>query len=230
MLSCASLVSVGYAPAIAPPASSRRHNAAKLSDAAPPPKVVVTGISALTSLSSDCSAHTFFDNLIAGKCGIGPLTRFDTTNHAVKIGAQIHDFDVEANGAWTAKEAKRYDRHIHYAMAASKAALDDAALDAATVDPKRFGVLVGTGAGGMEAVETATKTLYEKGEKRLQRSKEIREALAEKIARSPKPHECLPLNYGASRGKVWTEEEDASRAVWKSNCRHLSPVLRLLTG
>jgi len=49
----------------------------------------------------------------------------------------------------------------------------------------------------------------EKGEKRLQRSKEIREALAEKIARSSKPHECLPLNYGASRGKVWTEEEDA---------------------
>ena len=49
----------------------------------------------------------------------------------------------------------------------------------------------------------------EKGEKRLQRSKEIREALAEKMARSSKPHECLPLNYGASRGKVWTEEEDA---------------------
>ena len=167
MLSCASLVSAGYAPAISPPPSSRRHTAAKLSDATAPPKVVVTGISALTSLSSDCSAHTFFDNLIAGKCGIGPLTRFDTTNHAVKIGAQIHDFDVEANGAWTAKEAKRYDRHIHYAMAASKAALDDAALDAATVDPKRFGVLVGTGAGGMEAVETATKTLYEKGEKRI---------------------------------------------------------------
>mgnify|MGYP002878141691 CR=1 FL=1 len=94
MLSCASLVSVGYAPAITPPASSRRHATAKLSDEAPP-KVVVTGISALTSLSSDCSAHTFFDNLIAGKCGIGPLTRFDTTNHAVKIGAQIHDFDVE---------------------------------------------------------------------------------------------------------------------------------------
>ena len=45
----------------------------------------------------------------------------------------------------------------------------------------------------------------------MQRSKEIREALAEKIARSPKPHECLPLNYGASRGKVWTEEEDAYR-------------------
>ena len=56
----------------------------------------------------------------------------------------------------------------------------------------------------------------EKGEKRLQRSKEIREALAEKIARSPKPHECLPLNYGASRGKVWTEEEDAYDAVWTS--------------
>ena len=55
---------------------------------------------------------------------------------------------------------------------------------------------------------------------------EIREALAEKIARSPKPHECLPLNYGASRGKVWTEEEDASRAVWKSNCRHLTPSTR----
>ena len=68
----------------------------------------------------------------------------------------------------------------------------------------------------------------EKGEKRLQRSKEIREALAEKIARSPKPHECLPLNYGASRGKVWTEEEDASRAVWKSDCRHLTPSTHCL--
>ncbi len=70
----------------------------------------------------------------------------------------------------------------------------------------------------------------EKGEKRLQRSKEIREALAEKIARSPKPHECLPLNYGASRGKVWTEEEDASRAVWKSDCRHLTPSTRRIAS
>ena len=77
-----------------------------MSDEAPPPKVVVTGISALTS-PVRLQRDTFFDNLIAGKCGIGPLTRFDTTNHAVKIGAQIHDFDVEANGAWTAKEAKR---------------------------------------------------------------------------------------------------------------------------
>jgi len=49
----------------------------------------------------------------------------------------------------------------------------------------------------------------EKGEKKLQRSEEIKTALAEKIGRAPKPYECLPLNYGASRGKVWTEEEDA---------------------
>ena len=64
----------------------------------------------------------------------------------------------------------------------------------------------------------------EKGEKRLQRSKEIREALAEKIARSPKPHECLPLNYGASRGKVWTEEEDAYDAVWASITYAIEPT------
>ena len=49
----------------------------------------------------------------------------------------------------------------------------------------------------------------EKGEKRLQRSQEIKDALATKVARHPKPWECLPINYGASRGKVWTEEEDA---------------------
>ena len=49
----------------------------------------------------------------------------------------------------------------------------------------------------------------EKGEKRLQRSREIRDALAAKVARHPKPWQRLPLNYGASRGKVWTEEEDA---------------------
>jgi len=122
-------------------------------------------MSTLTSLSGDGSVDTFFNNLLEGKCGIGPLTRFDAEHHAVKIASEVPDFDVTP--FWAIKEAKRYDRHIHFAMAASKMALSDAALDETTLEPKRFGVLVGTGAGGMETVEAATKTLYEKGEKRI---------------------------------------------------------------
>ena len=126
-------------------------------------KVVVTGLGTLTSLGND--PDTFFSNLLDGKCGIGPVTRFDPSNSAVKIASEVKDFDI--GEFWEPKDAKRYDRYTHLAMGAGKLAFADGGLTKETVDSKRFGVLIGSGVGGIEAVETATKILVEKGPKRI---------------------------------------------------------------
>jgi len=126
-------------------------------------KVVVTGLGTFTSLGHD--ADTFFNNLLEGKCGIGPVTLFDKEKAQIQIASEVKDFDV--NEYWTPKEAKRYDRYTHLAMAAAKTAMADGALDASTVDSRRFGVLVGSGVGGLQAVEESCRILFNKGPKRI---------------------------------------------------------------
>ena len=68
---------------------------------------------------------------------------------------------------WEAKTAKRYDRYSHLAMAAAKTAMADGNLDADSVNGKRFGVLIGSGVGGLESVETSCRILFDKGPKRI---------------------------------------------------------------
>ena len=126
-------------------------------------KVVVTGLGTLTSLGND--ADTLFNNLCDGKCGIAPITRFDTENTAIKIGSEVTNFDVTEY--WDPKDAKRYDRYSHLAMGAAKKALADAGLDKDSIDPFRFGVLIGSGIGGLQAVENSCRILFEKGPKRI---------------------------------------------------------------
>ena len=117
----------------------------------------------MTSLGHD--ADTFFDNLLDGKCGIGPIEQFDSELTAVKIAGEVRDFDV--GDYWLPKDAKRYDRYSHLGMAAAKNAMKDGGLDADIVDGKRFGVLIGTGVGGLGAVEKSCRILFEKGPKRI---------------------------------------------------------------
>jgi 3-oxoacyl-[acyl-carrier-protein] synthase II len=128
-------------------------------------KVVVTGLGSLTSLGHD--AHTFFDNLVAGKCGITEVSRFDAEKADVpsRIASEVRDFDI--GEYWTMKEAKRYDRYAHYAMAAAKIAVKDSGIDLDAVEKKRFGVLIGSGVGGLEAVEDSCRILSTKGAKRI---------------------------------------------------------------
>lgn len=116
-----------------------------------------------TSLGHD--PHTLFDNLLDGKCGIAPVTLFDPELAQVKIASEVKDFDVSKY--WIAKDAKRYDRYAHLGMAAAKEAMADGKLDHTTVNSKRFGVLVGSGVGGLEAVETSCRILHTKGPKRI---------------------------------------------------------------
>jgi 3-oxoacyl-[acyl-carrier-protein] synthase II len=126
-------------------------------------RVVVTGIGCLSSLGPDTAA--FWDGLITGRSGISRVTRFDPTEFPSKVGGEIRDFD--ASKFMDAKEAKRNDRYTQYAVAASRMAIEDAKVDVTKIDSDRFGVIIGSGIGGMETIENQARILIERGPSRV---------------------------------------------------------------
>ena len=128
-----------------------------------PRRVVVTGIGCLTALGPD--TVTFWDSLIKGRSGISRVTRFDPTDFPSKVGAEIRDFDP--GKFMDPKEAKRNDRYTQYAVAASRMAVEDAKLDVNKIDSERFGVIIGSGIGGMETIEHQARVLIERGPSRV---------------------------------------------------------------
>jgi len=126
-------------------------------------RVVITGIGVLTPLGSEL--ELFWQNLTAGKSGIGPVTRFDTTQFDCKIGGEVRDFNAEE--FMPVKEARRTDRFVRYAVGAAKKAMTDSGIDMAKEDVNRVGVLIGSGIGGMETIEDQVGTLIRKGPGRV---------------------------------------------------------------
>lgn len=124
---------------------------------------MVTGLGTFTSLGHD--ATEMFNNLLDGKCGIDRITRFDEALSPIKIASEVKDFDVTQ--FWEPKDAKRYDRYAHFAMAAAKTAMVDGKLNKDDVNSKRFGVIIGSGVGGLESVEESCRILFNKGPKRI---------------------------------------------------------------
>ena len=108
-------------------------------------RVVVTGVGPVTPIG--IGKDTFWNNLVAGKSGIGPISQFDTTDFTVKIAGEVKDFDYTA--FIDKKEGKRMDRVTHFAVAAAKLAIEDAKLDMSKENPLRCGVCVGSGIGGI---------------------------------------------------------------------------------
>jgi len=129
----------------------------------PDTKVVVTGIGVITSLGFD--VDTFFNNLLAGKSGIKAIERFDATEYPSKVGGEITDFNASAY--MDPKEVKRSDRYTHYAVAATKQALADGSLDPTKVDAERFGVIIGSGIGGMETIQEQSWRLKDRGPRKV---------------------------------------------------------------
>lgn len=127
------------------------------------PRIVVTGIGTITPNGNDL--QSFWTNTIAGKSGLGAITRFDTTDIPAKVGGEVKDF-VPGN-YMDPKEAKRNDRYTQFAMAASRMAFNDSGLKLGAVDPERFGVIMGTGIGGMETIEEQAANLLQKGARRV---------------------------------------------------------------
>jgi 3-oxoacyl-[acyl-carrier-protein] synthase II len=126
-------------------------------------KVVVTGMGVVSPLGND--TERFWEALIAGKSGAGPITRFDTAAYDVRFACEVKHFTVD--GVLERKEAKRMDRFVQYAMIAAEQAVRHAGLDGDGVDKERIGVLIGSGIGGMETFEEQHRILLEKGPGRV---------------------------------------------------------------
>jgi 3-oxoacyl-[acyl-carrier-protein] synthase II len=108
-------------------------------------RVVLTGLGALTPVG--VTTEEFWAALKQGRSGIGPITKFDASGFPTRIAGEIRDFD-EAQYI-DKKEARRLDPYLKYAIATSAMAVEDAALDRDKVDATRFGVLIGSGIGGI---------------------------------------------------------------------------------
>ncbi len=126
-------------------------------------RVVITGLGALTPIGN--TADEFWSSLIQGRSGIGPITRFDTTEFPTRIAGEVRNFDPL--NFVDKKEARRLDPYLQYAVAASVLAVRDAALDTAKVDATRFGVLIGSGIGGITTLLENHKVLLERGPDRV---------------------------------------------------------------
>jgi len=126
-------------------------------------RVVVTGMGAITPIGN--SVKEFFDSVKEGKCGIDLIKTFDTEAYTVKTAAEVKDFDPK--DYMDAKEARRMDRFSQLSMAAAKEAFEDSKLDLEDTDRDRFGVIVGSGIGGIGMIEKETKTLIAKGPRRV---------------------------------------------------------------
>ncbi|MDQ0174648.1 beta-ketoacyl-ACP synthase II [Bacillus chungangensis] len=126
-------------------------------------RVVVTGIGAVSPVGND--AQTTWENIIAGKSGIGPLTRLNADDYPAKVAAEVKDFDPETY--LERKEARKMDRFTHYAIAASLMAVKDAGLTIDEHNANRVGVWIGSGIGGMETFENQFQMFQKRGYRRV---------------------------------------------------------------
>ena len=126
-------------------------------------RVVVTGIGAMTPLG--LTAQEFWENLVAGKSGVGPMTLCDPTPFPCRIAGEVKGFDPVQ--FINAKEARRMARFSQLGVAAALMALEDAGLDMSTQDRHRAGVILGNGNGGFPTTEEGCRVLVEKGGMRM---------------------------------------------------------------
>lgn len=126
-------------------------------------RVVITGMGAITPVGND--VESFWASLKAGKCGIGPITKFDVTDFKVKVAAEVKDFDITQ--FVDKREARRMDINCHFALAAAQQAIDQAGLTEGNFDPYRTGVIYGSGVGGLQIAEIEIPKLKEKGPGRV---------------------------------------------------------------
>lgn len=122
-------------------------------------RVVVTGLGAITPVGND--VETFWNNIKNGVCGIDFIKQFDTTDFKVKIAAEVKDFDPSKY--MDKKEVKRIDTFSQFALAAATQAVEDSKLDLEKIDKNRFGVVIGSGIGGIGTIENEQTKFLEKG-------------------------------------------------------------------
>src|SRR6185369_11128350 len=127
-------------------------------------RVVITGIGAVTPLGNQVDA--FWDNLLAGQCGIGKITLFDATGYDCQITAEVKNYDPVPHFP-SAKEVRRADRFTQFGVGAAHQALLDSGMDLDKVNRDEIGVFIGSGIGGLNTTEEQHKILLAKGPGRL---------------------------------------------------------------
>ena len=126
-------------------------------------RVVVTGMGAVTPIGN--TVEEFWNGIKTGKVGIGPITKFDTTDYKVKLAAEVKDFVGKERMDF--KAAKRMELFSQYAVAAAKEAFADAGLDMEQEDPYRVGTIIGSGIGSLSCVEQNYDKIQTKGPARV---------------------------------------------------------------
>ncbi len=120
-------------------------------------RVVITGLGAVTPLGLD--ARSTWESAVAGRSGLGWITRFDASSFPVRVAAEVTDFDPTVVAP--AKEVRRLDRNVLLALAAGREAYDDAGV--AAIDPARVGVTLGSAIGGVVTILDQHEVLLERG-------------------------------------------------------------------
>jgi 3-oxoacyl-[acyl-carrier-protein] synthase II (EC 2.3.1.41) len=120
---------------------------------------VITGLGAVTPIGN--SPAEFWQSLLAGRCGIGPITHFDASRHDCRIAGEVKGFDPF--DYLDRKDVKRTDRFVHLAMAATRQALEDADFRITDLNAEQVGVILGTGIGGIRVLEEQQTIYLQKG-------------------------------------------------------------------
>lgn len=127
-------------------------------------RVVVTGIGIISPLGMDVA--TFWENLVNGRSGIHQITQFDASSFDCQIAGEVHNFQPSLYFK-NPKDIRRTDRFAQFAMAASKLALQDSGINLNATDLTRFGVMLGSGIGGLKSLEDQHTVLMNKGASRV---------------------------------------------------------------
>jgi len=126
-------------------------------------RVVVTGLGIVSPLGNDLAST--WDGIVNGRSGVGPITHFDASGFTTRIAGEVRDFDVTK---WVStKDAKKMDEFIHYGVAASLMAMQDAGLTVDDSNAERIGALIGSGIGGLLGIEEQTVKYHEGGARKI---------------------------------------------------------------
>jgi 3-oxoacyl-[acyl-carrier-protein] synthase II len=126
-------------------------------------RVVITGYGVTSPIGND--PETFLNSLQNGTNGIGPITKFDASETGVSVAGEVKDFPLEKY--FVKKDTKRMDAFSLYGIYAALEAMEMANLDTATIDTDRFGVMVGSGIGGLPTIQDQVIRMHEKGPQRV---------------------------------------------------------------
>lgn len=126
-------------------------------------RVVVTGLGIISPVGNSVSEA--WDNIVNGRSGIVPISRFDASSLTAQIAGEVKNFDVTKYVS--PKEARRYDTFIHYGLAAAIDAIKDAGIEANPPDAERIGVCIGSGIGGLPMIEETQQAAMDGGPRKI---------------------------------------------------------------